>query len=109
MALVWIHPCIASLLLFNILAFMRTAVSLTRHLTQTQLPQIKKRQHPLICAKLSTMVGFPWIFAFFAVIFSEVVAFEYLFAVFVCLQGCYISVAFLCNAKIFKLYNNFLE
>ena len=97
---------IASLLLYNISAFIKTAVSLTRHQNQTQLLQKKKRQNLLICAKLSTMVGFPWIFAFFGVIFPDVVAFEYLFVIFVCLQGFYIGVAFSCNSKTFKLYKN---
>ena len=97
---------IASFLLYNISAFIKTAVNLTRHQNQTQLLQKKKRQNLLICAKLSTMVGFPWIFAFFGVVFPDVVAFEYLFVIFVCLQGFYIGVAFSCNSRTFELYKN---
>ena len=97
---------IASLLLYNMSAFIRTAASLCRHQTQMAVLQKKRRQNLLICAKLSSVVGFPWILAFFGVVFPAVVAFEYLFVIFVCLQGLYIGVAFLCNIKTMKLYKN---
>jgi hypothetical protein len=92
-------------LLFNICKFIQTAISLSRHDKERHALQIEKgKQNLLICAKLSTLVGFPWIFAFIGVLFPDVEAFEYLFVVFVCLQGLYIGVAFLFNKRILKLY-----
>ena len=90
---------LALLLLYNIYAFIKTAVSLSRRNLQQ-----KCRQNLLICTKLATMVGFPWLFAFFGVLFPDVKVFEYLFVVFACLQGLYIGMAFLFNKKTWKLY-----
>ena len=95
---------VALSLLFNVSALTRTAVSLFRHQTQMVLLQKKRRQNLVICAKLSTMVGFPWIFAFFGAYFPEVISFGYLFVVFVSLQGVYIGVVFMCNVKTLRLF-----
>ena len=95
---------LALLLLYNIYAFIKTAVSLSRHGKERKtLHQKEGRQNLLICTKLATLVGFPWLFAFFGVLFPDVEAFEYLFVVFVCLQGLYIGMAFLFNKKTCKL------
>ena len=95
---------LALLLLYNIYAFIKTAVSLSRHEKERKtLHQKEGRQNLLICKKLATLVGFPWLFAFFGVLFPDVEAFEYLFVVFVCLQGLYIGMAFLFNKKTCKL------
>ena len=95
---------LALLLLYNIYAFIKTAVSLSRHGKERKtLHQKEGRQNLLICKKLATLVGFPWLFAFFGVLFPDVEAFEYLFVVFVCLQGLYIGMAFLFNKKTCKL------
>ena len=98
---------LALLLLYNIYAFIKTAVSLSRHERERKtLHQKEGRQNLLICTKLATLVGFPWLYAFFGVLFPDVEAFEYLFVVFVCLQGLYIGMAFLFNKKTWKLYRN---
>ena len=98
---------LALLLLYNIYAFVKTAVSLSRHGKERKtLHQKEGRQNLLICTKLATLVGFPWLFAFFGVLFPDVEAFEYLFVVFVCLQGLYIGMAFLFNKKTWKLYRD---
>ena len=98
---------LALLLLYNIYAFIKTAVSLSRHEKERKtLHQKEGRQNLLICTKLATLVGFPWLFAFFGVLFPDVEAFEYLFVVFVCLQGLYIGMAFLFNKKAWKLYRD---
>ena len=98
---------LALLLLYNIYTFIKTAVSLSRHEKERKtLHQKKGRQNLLVCTKLATLVGFPWLFAFFGVLFPDVEAFEYLFVVFVCLQGLYIGMAFLFNKKTWKLYKD---
>ena len=98
---------LALLLLYNIYTFIKTAVSLSRHEKERKtLHQEKGRQNLLVCTKLATLVGFPWLFAFFGVLFPDVEAFEYLFVVFVCLQGLYIGMAFLFNKKTWKLYKD---
>ena len=99
---------LAILLLFNIVTFIRTALSLYRH--EKDRPQTlqrkERKQNLLICAKLATLVGFPWLIAFIGVLFRNVEAFQYLFVIFVCLQGLYIGMAFLFNKKTLKLYKD---
>ena len=98
---------LALLLLYNICTFIRTAVSLSRHEKERRALHKKQgRQNLLICTKLVTLVGLPWLFAFLGVFFPDVEAFEYLFVVFVCLQGLYIGMAFLFNKKTWKLYKD---
>ena len=98
---------LALLLLYNVYAFIKIVVSLSRQGKERKtLHQKEGRQNLLICTKLATLVGFPWLFAFFGVLFPDVEAFEYLFVVFVCLQGLYIGMAFLFNKKTWKLYRD---
>jgi hypothetical protein len=98
---------LAILLLYNICTFIQTAVSLSRHEKNRRTLQLKEgKQNLLICTKLASLVGFPWLFAFFGALFPHVEAFEYLFVVFVCLQGLYIGMAFLFNKKTLKLYKD---
>ena len=98
---------LAVLLLYNIYKFIQTAVSLSRHAKDREILQRKEgKQNLLICTKLATLVGFPWLFAFIGVLFPDVEAFEYLFVVFVCLQGLYVGMAFLFNKKTLKLYKD---
>ena len=59
-------------------------MSLCLHQTQMAVLQKKRRQNLLICAKLSSVVGFPWISAFFGIVFPTIVAFEY-FVRYICL------------------------
>ena len=94
-------------LLFNICEFIRTAVSLSRHDKERQVLHIENgKQNLLVCMKLATLVGFPWLFAFLGALFPDEEAFEYLFVVFVCLEGLYIAMAFLFTKKILKLYKD---
>ncbi len=98
---------LAVLLLYNIYKFIQTAASLSRHEKIRRTLQRKEgKQNLLICTKLATLVGVPWVFAFLGVLFPDVEAFEYLFVVFVCLQGLYIGMAFLFNKKTLKLYKD---
>ena len=101
---------LAVLLLYNIYKFIKIAVSLSRHAKDREILKRKEgKQNLLICTKLATLVGFPWLFAFIGVLFPDVEAFEYLFVVFVCLQGLYVGMAFLFNKKILKLYKDRLN
>ena len=96
---------LAMLLIYNICTFIHTAISLSRHEENRTTLQLKQgKQNLLICVKLATLVGFPWLFMFFLVLFPDVEAFEYLFVIFVCLQGLYIGLAFLFTKKVLKLY-----
>lgn len=96
---------LAMLLIYNICTFIHTAISLSRHeKNRTTLQLEQGKQNLLICVKLATLVGFPWLFMFFLVLFPDVEAFEYLFVIFVCLQGLYIGLAFLFTKKVLKLY-----
>ena len=97
---------IALLLLFNLSIFIHTAAFLLKQ--QDSIGEIhqRRKQNLKICIKLSTLTGFPWIFGFFHAGFGNIVLFEYLFVVFVCLQGLYIAVAFLGNIRVYNLYKN---
>ena len=96
----------AVLLLFNICTFIKTALALLSHNKDGRLLNLKKdrKQKLIVCTKLASLVGLPWVFAFLAVIFPDVEVFEYLFVIFACLQGFYMGVAFVCNKKTLHLY-----
>ena len=95
----------AVIMLFNFATFIKTALALCYN-NDSQILQRNRKQNLIACTKLATLVGFPWLFAFFGVIFPDTEAFEYLFVVFACLQGFYIGVAFVCNKKTIQLYRN---
>ena len=98
---------LAVLLLYNIVSFIRTAVRLHRHdKNREALQRNQGRQNLIICTKLATLVGFPWLFAFIGIMFPDEEVFEYLFVVFACLQGLYIGMAFLFTKKTLKLYKD---
>ena len=98
----------AVIMLFNIVTFIKTALALCNR-SDSQLLRKNRKQNLIACTKLATLVGFPWLFAFFGVIFPDIEAFEYLFVVFVCLQGFYMGVAFVCNKKTIQLYKNWWQ
>ena len=97
-----------TIMLFNIVTFIKTALALCYN-KDTQILQGDRKQNLIVCIKLATLVGFPWLFAFFGVIFPDIEAFEYLFVVFACLQGFYMGVAFVCNKKTIQLYKNWWQ
>ncbi len=98
---------LAVLLLYNIYKFTRTAVSLSRHKkARRTLQQKEGKQNLLICTKLATLVGFPWLTAFLSILFPDVEALEYLFVVCVCLQGVCIAMVFVFKKNIVKLYRD---
>ena len=98
----------ATIMLFNIVTFIKTALALCNR-SDSQLLHKNRKQNLIACTKLATLVGFPWLFAFFGAIFPDIEAFEYLFVVFACLQGFYMGVAFVCNKKTIQLYKNWWQ
>ena len=95
------------ILVCTIYTFIRTAISLSQHEKNRATLHLKEgKQNLIICIKLATLVGFPWLFVFFGVFFPNVEALEYLFVIFVCLQGLYVGLAFLFNKKTLKLYKD---
>ena len=93
-------------LLFNLSIFIRTAIYLLKQQESTGELHQNRKQNLKICIKLSTLTGFPWIFGFLHAGSGNIVTFEYLFVIFVCLQGLYLAVAFLWNTRVHKLYKN---
>ena len=101
---------IALLMLFNIIAFIVTAVYLHQHGKNTAARQASgKRQSNLsIYVKLSTLMGFTWLFGLLALVTSTTV-FWYFFVILTSLQGVFITVAFVMNRKTLNLYRNGYE
>ena len=104
---------IGVLLLFNIFLFGFSAVRFLKN--QSSIAQslgsavLKKRKikNVLICMKLSTLMGFSWLFGLLQVIVEiETVIFTYLFVIFVSLQGLFICVAFVFKTRCLKLYRS---
>ena len=60
-----------------------------------------------IFAKLSTLTGITWILGF-AMVFTNIPAFEYLFIIFNASQGVFIFLAFVCNKRVLNLYRGFI-
>ena len=104
---------IAVLLLCNVLLFgfsafrfIKNQNSIARTLGSNA---IKKRQiqNILICVKLSTLMGFSWLFGLLQVIVdNEIPVFAYLFVIFVSFQGLFICVAFLFKHRCLQLYRS---
>ena len=98
---------LAIMLLYNVSKFIQTAASLSRHYKNAQTIQRRTgKQNLITCAKLGTLVGFPWLFSFLGVMFSDVETFEYLFIVFVSLQGVCMAIVFLAKKRTVRLYKN---
>jgi hypothetical protein len=71
---------LAVLLLYNIYKFIQTVVSLSRHAKDREILKRKEeKQNLLICTKLATLVGFPWLFAFIGVLFPANFFYKYEF------------------------------
>ena len=105
---------IGVLLLFNIFLFGFSAVrflknqsSIVRNLGSDVVKK-RKIENILICVKLSTLMGFSWLFGLLQVIVeTEVLA--YLFVIFVSFQGLFICMAFLFKTRCLQLYRSLWE
>ena len=97
---------IAVMLLFNIIAFVVTAVYLRKHSQNTAAKQASgnRRSNLSIYVKLSTLMGFTWLFGLLALVVTSTTVFWYFFVIFTSLQGAFVAVAFVVNAKTFNLY-----
>jgi hypothetical protein len=103
------------LLLFNLILFIVVAVRLRenqRSSAKALGKEAKKResQNIKVCLKLSTLMGFSWLFGLLQVaVETETDAFAYLFIIFVSFQGLFICAAFLFQRKCYELYNTLMS
>jgi hypothetical protein len=97
---------IAVLLLFNAVAFVTAALFLRKHSQNKAAKQASGngRSTFLIYVKLSTLMGFTWLFGLLALVITSTTVFWYLFVIFTSLQGVFVAMAFVLNAKTFGLY-----
>ena len=97
---------IGFLLLFNIIAFVIAAVYLRKHGQNTAARQASgnRRSNFSIYVKLSTLMGFTWLFGLMALVVTSTTVFWYFFVIFTSLQGVFVAVAFVMNVKTFGLY-----
>ena len=94
---------IAVLLLFNIIAFVITAVYLQKN-SQNIAARQARRSNLSIFIKLSTLMGFTWLFGLLALVVTSTTAFWYFFVILTSLQGVFVAMAFVVNARTFSLY-----
>ena len=89
----------------NILCFVGIVVVINKASHQSKLAKNRKNDlcKSLIYVKLSTLMGFSWIFGYMAVL-TEIDEFWFPFIVFSSLQGFLVSVAFTCNKHVLHLY-----
>ena len=94
------------LLLFNIVAFSITAVYLQKHSRSRAARQAtgNRPSNLSIYAKLSTLMGFSWLFGLLALVVTSTMVFWYLFVIFTSLHGVFVAFAFIFNSKTFSLY-----
>ena len=97
---------VAVMLLFNIIAFIVTAVYLRKHGQNTAAKQASghRRSNLSIYVKLSTLMGFAWLFGLLALVITTTTVFWYFFVIFTSLQGVFVALAFVVNEKTFNLY-----
>ncbi|CAH1240436.1 ADGRL2 [Branchiostoma lanceolatum] len=95
---------LAIIIVANAILFIITVISITR----TRSVQGKNaRQNVKVYVRLSTVMGFTWIFGFLAVVVNTRILTEilwFLFIIFNCLQGVFLFVAFVCNTRVLNLY-----
>ena len=97
---------VALLLLFNITAFVITAWYLRKHgQNRAAVQSSNKQQSNLsIYVKLSTLMGFTWLFGLLALVVTSTTVFWYFFVILTSLQGVFVAVAFVFNEKTLNLY-----
>ena len=97
---------IAVLLSFNVIAFITAAVFLRKHSQNKAARQASgnRRSKFLIYVKLSTLMGFAWLFGLLALVVKSTPVFRYFFVIFTSLEGVFVAMAFVLNTKTFGLY-----
>ena len=103
------------LLLFNLFLFLLVALRLRENQKSSAKAlgreEVRKReaQNVKVCLKLSTLMGFSWLFGLLQVaVETETDVFAYLFIIFVSFQGLFICAAFLFQRKCYQLYSDLL-
>ena len=99
---------IAVLLLFNTVAFGITALYLRKHGQNRAAKQASgnRKSNLWMYVRLSTLMGFTWLFGLLALVLNSTIVFWYFFVIFTSLQGVFVSVAFAMNAKTLSLYKH---
>ena len=103
------------LLSFNLLLFVFVALRL--HKNQKTSADVlgknakkRQRENVIVCIKLSTLMGFSWLFGLLqASVETKTDVFSYLFVIFVSFQGLFICVAFLFKRRYYELYSTFIS
>lgn len=106
--LVFFAVPIAVLLLFNIVFFLMTVVSICRASQATKFlskgQRLSKRSHLVLYVKLSAVMGLTWVFGYLANSSQHHAQIMwYLFIVFSSLQGFVICIGFVCNRRVVRL------
>ena len=102
-------------LIFNIVFFVLTVVHISRQRAETSILRTSNSAHQhhkkmiWIYVKLSTLMGFSWLFGCLDILVHSSPVFSYLFVIFASLQGLYIAVAFVFNKRVFKLYRQLVR
>ncbi|XP_046839472.1 adhesion G-protein coupled receptor G2-like [Xenia sp. Carnegie-2017] len=96
------------MLMFNVVEFVRTAIQLRKHAqNQAGLTASGKRSSNLsIYIRLSTLMGFTWLFGLLGQVVTSTSVFYYLFVIFTSLEGFFVAWAFVLNAKTLNLYRH---
>lgn len=103
------------LLLFNLFLFSFVALRLykNRKSSEQSLGKLARKQQTrniLVCIKLSTLMGFSWLFGLLQIAVEiETNIFAYLFVIFVSFQGLFICVAFLLKRNCYRLYRSLIS
>ncbi|XP_028395075.1 uncharacterized protein LOC114519189 [Dendronephthya gigantea] len=107
---------VALSLVFNTATFIRVAKHFFKNqrtnsqFLSSELQKKRERQNVIICFRLSTLMGFSWLFIFLHFLFESVTrVFLYLFVLFVGLQGVFVCVAFVFNRKCLTLYRGLIH
>ena len=107
---------IAFSLFFNVLTFARVAKRFFQNqksnsqFLSSALQRKRERENVLICIRLSTLMGFSWLFLFLHLLLqSQTRVFLYSFVAFVGLQGVFVGVAFVFNRKCLRLYRELIH
>jgi hypothetical protein len=95
---------------FNVVTFLITASHLRKHSQNMAVRECssKKRSNLAIYIKLSSLMGFTWLFGLLNVVVGPTKAFDYLFVISTCLQGVFITVAFVLKKKILRMYKEMI-
>ena len=102
-------------LTFNIVFFVFTLIHISRQRAETSIlatsnSALQPRKRMIwVYVKLSTLMGFSWLFGCLDILIHSTPVFSYLFVIFASLQGLYIAVAFVFNKRVFKLYRQIVR